>query len=106
MVRRNEPDLSLPEELESLPKEVFDQVLYEIKYDGYLQRELRQIEKLSNVESVRVPAQFDFLTVKGLKKESAIKLNELRPVNLGQASRVSGVNPTDISILLVALVDS
>ena len=106
LVRRNEPDLSLPEELESLPKEVFDQVLYEIKYDGYLQRELRQIEKLSNVESVRVPAQFDFLTVKGLKKESAIKLNELRPVNLGQASRVSGVNPTDISILLVALLDS
>ena len=106
LVRRNEPDLSLPKELESLPKEVFDQALYEIKYDGYLQRELRQIEKLSNVESVRVPAQFDFLTVKGLKKESALKLNELRPVNLGQASRVSGVNPTDISILMVALTDS
>ena len=106
LVRRNEPDLSLPKELESLPKEVFDQALYEIKYDGYLQRELRQIEKLSNVESVRVPAQFDFLTVKGLKKESALKLNELRPVNLGQASRVSGVNPTDISILMVALSDS
>ena len=105
LVRRNEPDLSLPKELESLPKEVFDQALYEIKYDGYLQRELRQIEKLSNVESVRVPAQFDFLTVKGLKKESALKLNELRPVNLGQASRVSGVNPTDISILMVALGD-
>ena len=106
LVRRNEPDLSLPKEVEGLPKEVFDQAFYEIKYDGYLQRELRQIEKLSNVESVRVPAQFDFLTVKGLKKESAIKLNELRPVNLGQASRVSGVNPTDISILLVALGDS
>ena len=106
LVRRNEPDLSLPKEVESLPKEVFDQALYEIKYDGYLQRELRQIDKLSNVESIRVPAQFDFLTVKGLKKESALKLNELRPVNLGQASRVSGVNPTDISILLVALGDS
>jgi len=105
LVRRNEPDLSLPKELESLPKEAFDQALYEIKYDGYLQRELRQIEKLSNVESVLVPAQFDFLTVKGLKKESALKLNELRPVNLGQASRVSGVNPTDISILMVALGD-
>ena len=99
LVRRNEPDLSLPKELENLPKEVADQALYEIKYDGYLQRERRQIEKLSNVESVRVPAQLDFLTVKGLKKESALKLNELRPVNLGQASRVSGVNPTDISIL-------
>ena len=106
LVRRNEPDLSLPKELESLPKEVADQALYEIKYDGYLQRERRQIEKLSNVESVRVPAQLDFLTVKGLKKESALKLNELRPVNLGQASRVSGVNPTDISILMVALGDS
>ena len=106
LVRRNEPDLSLPKELESLPKEVADQALYEIKYDGYLQRERRQIEKLSNVESVRVPVQLDFLTVKGLKKESALKLNELRPVNLGQASRVSGVNPTDISILMVALGDS
>jgi len=103
LVRRNESDLSLPKEMESLPREVLGQVLYEIKYDGYLQRELRQIEKLNNVESIRVPANFDFLSVKGLKRESASKLNELRPANLGQASRVSGVNPTDISILLVAL---
>jgi len=103
LVRRNESDLSLPKEMESLPREVLGQVLYEIKYDGYLQRELRQIEKLNNVESIRVPANFDFLTVKGLKRESALKLNELSPANLGQASRVSGVNPTDISILLVAL---
>jgi tRNA uridine 5-carboxymethylaminomethyl modification enzyme len=103
LVRRNETGLSLPREVEKLPQEVLGQVLYEIKYDGYLQRELRQIEKLNNVESIRVPANFDFLTVKGLKRESALKLNELSPANLGQASRVSGVNPTDISILLVAL---
>ena len=103
LVRRNETALTLPQEVGSLPREVLDQTLYEIKYDGYLQRELRQIEKLSNVESVRIPDNFEFLTVKGLKRESALKLNELRPANLGQASRVSGVNPTDISILLVAL---
>ncbi len=103
LVRRRDDTLQLPLEVESLPDTVKAEALYRIRYDGYLKRERRQVEKLSNVESIRVPDGFDFLTVKGLKKECALKLNGLQPANLGQASRVSGVNPADISILMIAL---
>lgn len=103
LVRRRDDTLQLPLEVESLPDTVKAEALYRIRYDGYLKRERRQVEKLSNVESIRVPDRFDFLTVKGLKKECALKLNGLEPANLGQASRVSGVNPADISILMIAL---
>ena len=106
LVRRNEADLELPEEVGRLPKAVKDEALYRIRYDGYLKREQKQVEKLNSVESIRVPADFDFLFVKGLKKECALKLNDLKPANLGQASRISGVNPADISILMIALGNS
>jgi len=103
LARRNDPGFELPEELSKLEEPVKDEVLYRVRYDGYLKRELRQIEKLSSVEAIKVPKGFDFLMVKGLKKECASKLNQLNPANLGQASRVSGVNPADISVLMVAL---
>ena len=103
LVRRNESELELPVNIAELPEPVLSEALYRIRYDGYLKREMRQVEKLNNVESILVPRDFEFLTVRGLKKECALKLNELRPSNLGQASRVSGVNPADISILMVAL---
>jgi len=103
LVRRNESELELPVNIAELPEPVLTEALYRIRYDGYLKREMRQVEKLNNVESILVPRDFEFLTVRGLKKECALKLNELRPSNLGQASRVSGVNPADISILMVAL---
>ena len=102
LARRNDPGFELPEELSKLEEPVKDEVLYRVRYDGYLKRELRQIEKLSSVEAIKVPKGFDFLMVKGLKKECALKLNQLNPANLGQASRVSGVNPADISVLMVA----
>jgi len=102
LARRNDPDFELPLEISRLPKEVREQVLYRIKYDGYLKREMRQVEKLQEVENIRVPDGFDFSTVKGLRGESALKLNDIRPINLGQAARISGVNPADISILMVA----
>lgn len=103
LARRNDPGFELPEELSKLEEPVKDEVLYRVRYDGYLKRELRQVEKLSSVEAIKVPKGFDFLMVKGLKKECALKLNQLNPANLGQASRVSGVNPADISVLMVAL---
>jgi tRNA uridine 5-carboxymethylaminomethyl modification enzyme len=103
LVRRNEADRVLPESISELPESVLTEALYRVRYDGYLKREMKQVEKLNNVESILVPRDFDFLTVRGLKKECALKLNELKPSNLGQASRVSGVNPADISILMVAL---
>jgi tRNA uridine 5-carboxymethylaminomethyl modification enzyme len=92
-----------PEEFlrESLP--VREEVLYRVRYHGYIERERRQIERLSGVERIRVPDAFDFLGVKGLRKESAQKLAAIRPATLGQASRISGVNPADISILMVAI---
>ena len=70
-------------------------------YRGYLEREERQIEKLSEVEKVRIPENVNYLTISGLRKEGALKLAQMRPMTLGQASRISGVNPADISILLI-----
>ncbi len=101
LVRRNEAELELPENISGLSGPVLTEALYRVRYDGYLKREMKQVEKLNNLESILVPRDFDFLTVKGLKKECALKLNQLKPSNLGQAGRVSGVNPVDISILIV-----
>ena len=72
-------------------------------YQGYLIREERQIEKFSQIEKIRIPSSFDFRALPGLRKESALKLAEFKPFTLGQASRISGVNPADISILMVAI---
>lgn len=103
LVRREKERAPLPAEFTQEPPEVRDEVLYRVIYRGYLERELRQIEKLRDVERVLIPADLDFLAIPGLRRESAQKLQELRPANLGQASRISGVNPADISILLVKL---
>ena len=63
----------------------------------------RQIAKLANSEKVRIPASFDFMGVRGLRKESALKLSELKPMTLGQAGRISGICPADVALLLVYL---
>ncbi|MEI6987641.1 MAG: hypothetical protein WCK65_16120 [Rhodospirillaceae bacterium] len=77
--------------------------MYRVTYRGYLAREQRQVEKLSQVEKVTIPSTIDYATVSGLKKESTIKLSQIRPATLGQASRISGVTPADISILMVLI---
>jgi tRNA uridine 5-carboxymethylaminomethyl modification enzyme len=82
---------------------VREEVLYRVAYRGYLSRELRQIEKLREIEKIRIPGEIDYLTVRGLRRESALKLTQIRPGTLGQASRISGVNPSDISILMVLI---
>ncbi len=84
---------------ESLP--VRQEVAYRIVYKGYLEREQRQVEKLAQMEHVRLPVDLDYLSLRGLRRESAVKLAAIRPLTLGQASRISGVNPADISILMV-----
>jgi len=103
IVRRGESASGLPADflLEAPP--VRDEVLYRVGYQGYLLREERQIEKLSHIEKIRIPPEFDFRSIRGLRKESALKLAEFKPFTLGQASRISGVNPADISILMVAI---
>jgi len=92
-----------PEEFAKQSDAIRSEVLYRVSYQGYLAREQRQIEKLSAIESIKLPADIDYLAVRGLRKESATKLQEFRPYTLGQAARISGVNPADISILMVYL---
>ncbi len=94
---------ALPQAFRDLPDAVRQEVLYRVSYAGYLSREERQITKLKNVEAIRLPVDLDYLQIKGLRRESALKLAEFRPDNLGQASRISGVNPADISILMVLM---
>jgi len=91
----------MPTDYDNLPDSTRQEIEYRVTYRGYLEREVKQIAKLANIEKVRVPDDLNFEAVKGLRRESALKLTEIRPTNLGQASRISGVNPTDISILLI-----
>ncbi len=83
--------------------EVREEVLYRVLYQGYLDREQRLVERLRKAEKVHIPRTFDYGAVKGLRAESRAKLAEVRPATLGQAGRISGVNPTDVTILLIAL---
>ena len=104
LIRRNGAgELALPAGFAGEPLAVRDEVIYRIIYRGYLARELRQIEKMREIEKIRIPEAIDYLTVRGLRKESALKLAQRRPYTLGQASRISGVNPADISILMVLI---
>ncbi len=105
-VRRDKVSAVLPEEFAKVPAPIRDEVLYRVAYQGYLAREQRQVAKLANVDKIRLPVEIDYLAVRGLRRESALKLNEMRPMTLGQASRISGVNPSDISILMVFIETS
>ena len=102
-IRREKAQAALPSEFLAQSKEIRDEVLYRVIYRGYLEREQRQIEKQKHVEKIRIPAGIDYLTMPGLRRESALKLHASQPHNLGQASRISGVNPADISILMVRI---
>jgi tRNA uridine 5-carboxymethylaminomethyl modification enzyme len=102
-LRRGDPLEPLPQEFLGESPAVRDEVFYRIRYQGYMQREQRQIEKLSHIEKIRLPQAINYLEISGLRKESAQKLAELRPFTLGQASRISGVNPADISVLMVLI---
>lgn len=108
-VRRHEngngssPMPLFPEAFIAEGENIRQETLYRVAYQGYLAREQRQIARLSDAERIRIPDEFDFREVRGLRKESAQKLQEFRPVNLGQAARISGVSPADISILMIVL---
>ncbi|OAM86983.1 tRNA uridine-5-carboxymethylaminomethyl(34) synthesis enzyme MnmG [Termitidicoccus mucosus] len=100
----NQPDtLDLPADFLAQPAPIRDEVLYRVSYAGYLAREKRQIAKLSEIEKIKIPPSIDYLKVRGLRRESALKLNDVKPYTLGQASRISGVNPADINILMVLI---
>jgi tRNA uridine 5-carboxymethylaminomethyl modification enzyme len=100
------PEISyvdLPSRNEALSREVTDQVEFDLKYEGYLARQAGEVEKLRRLENRRIPATFDYDSVPSLRTEAMMKLSKLRPATLGQASRISGVSPADVSILSIWL---
>ena len=87
----------------SLPKEIAEQVGIEIKYEGYISREMQQVENFKKMENKKIPKDFDYDKVQNLRIEARQKLKKFKPENIGQASRISGVSPADIAVLLVYL---
>ncbi|HAZ26948.1 MAG TPA: tRNA uridine-5-carboxymethylaminomethyl(34) synthesis enzyme MnmG [Algoriphagus sp.] len=96
-------DKELATYLSKYPTEVLEQAEIQIKYDSYIEKEQQMVEKLSNMENFRIPQRFDYLAIPALSAEGKQKLNKIRPETLGQASRISGVSPADLSILTVYL---
>ena len=90
-------------ERKELPSGVIEQVEIEIKYEGYIERQLRQVEQFKKMEKKKIPADLDYDDVPSLRLEARQKLKSFHPVSVGQASRISGVSPADISVLLVYL---
>jgi len=88
---------------EALPEEVARQVEITLKYDGYIQRDLDRIEKARGMEEKVIPDWVDYDAIKSLRTESRQKLNEIQPRTIGQAARISGINPADIAILSVVI---
>ena len=93
----------LPDRNDSLPAEVVEQVEIRVKYQGYIERELRLAAGTRELDLVKIPSDFDFAAVAALRHEAREKLSRIRPATLGQASRISGVNPADVAILGVML---
>ena len=87
----------------NLPREVAEQVNILIKYEGYINRQIKQVEHFKKLENKKLPQNFDYKVIPSLRIEAIQKLNELQPLSIGQASRISGVSPADISVILVYL---
>ena len=92
---------SIDTERPALSANVMEQVEIEIKYEGYIQKQLKQVEQVRRLENKLLPKNFDYKTIVGLRLEAQEKLNKIQPLNIGQASRISGVSPADISVLLI-----
>ena len=107
LVRRPELDYFMLTEIDSkrpeLQFDVQEQVNINIKYEGYIRGQMQQVAQFKKMEGKKLPEHFDYGTVKSLRREAVQKLNQLQPVSVGQASRISGVSPADISVLLVHL---
>lgn len=109
LIRRPELSYRMLEEIdedrprfpEELSDEVINQVEISIKYDGYISRQKKQVEQFKKLENKKIPEDIDYDKVKSLRIEAVQKLKEYRPVSIGQASRISGVSPADISVLMV-----
>ena len=106
LVRRGIPLIEIKESLggfENISKEILETVELDAKYEGYLEKSLEQIEKAKKLEEKVLPKAINYLEINGLRLEARQKLDKIRPENLGQAERISGVSPADIAVLMVYL---
>ena len=107
LIRRPELDyeklLDLDVEHKELPQDVIEQINIEIKYEGYIARQQKQVDEFRRVENRKLDENIDYKSISGLRLEAGQKLDKFKPHSIGQASRISGVTPADISVLLVYL---
>jgi tRNA uridine 5-carboxymethylaminomethyl modification enzyme len=87
----------------NLPDEVTYEAEVQIKYEGYIKRQLTEASRMAKLSEKKLPSDLDYQTIEGLRLEARQKLNKIRPADIGQASRISGVSPADISVLLIYL---
>jgi tRNA uridine 5-carboxymethylaminomethyl modification enzyme len=105
-MRRGGVGVETPELFNQETLEIRQEVIYNVVYQGYIEREHRHVKKLSQIEKIRLPVDLDYFAVRGLRRECAQKLATFKPFNLGQASRISGINPSDISVLMILMESS
>jgi tRNA uridine 5-carboxymethylaminomethyl modification enzyme len=86
-----------------IPENVAKQIEIEVKYSGFIERQMKEVERFKNLEKIKIPADIDYTGISGLSREIREKLNRIRPFTLGQASRISGVTPASMSLLMVYL---
>ncbi len=107
LLKRPQIDYKCLESLDTgrpnISESIFSQVETEIKYEGYIKKQIAQVEQMRKLESKKLPTDVDYKTIIGLRLEAQEKLNKVKPLNIGQASRISGVSPADISVLLIWL---
>ncbi len=107
ILKRTQSDFAtievLDPQLAALPADVKEQIEIETKYEGYIQRQTADIEKFKRLETMQIPQTIDYASIIGLTNEARGKLTAIRPISIGQASRISGVSPADVSVLLVHL---
>ena len=110
LIRRPELDYKkvaeLDPEYKDLPDDIIEQINIEIKYEGYIERQQKQVDNFRRVESRKLPENIDYKEISGLRLEAQQKLNLFKPMSIGQASRISGVTPADISVLLIYLTQN
>ncbi|MCL4439350.1 MAG: tRNA uridine-5-carboxymethylaminomethyl(34) synthesis enzyme MnmG, partial [Firmicutes bacterium] len=95
--------MKLADAFTPLPDEVIEEVDIEIKYEGYIKKQLAQVERFEKLEGRKLREDIDYQSIKGLSVEARQKLDKFKPSSIGQASRISGVSPADISVLLIWL---
>jgi tRNA uridine 5-carboxymethylaminomethyl modification enzyme len=105
LLRRPQIDLAMLRRIDKNAPEMnradLESVETAVKYEGYIKKQLEEAERQKKLEDMRLPADVDYKSISGLRIEAAEKMNKIRPASVGQASRISGVNPADVTVLLI-----